>query len=79
MDRTKSKDVRIIKFVANTDWKMLKKQKEGLAILIDMRVREPELEGLLNFIDAFQDMLISEFGFDADYIGGNGGLKSEVG
>ncbi len=58
----------IKKFAANTDFFQLTGQKRTLIKLSEnplLSIREKDdIEGLLNFIDAFQDMLVDEVGID---------------
>ena len=50
----------ISKFVLNTDYKLLRKQKETLLTLVgdDHQLGKNELNGLITFLDSFQDAVV---------------------
>lgn len=53
------KNIKNIKnLVQNTDWNLLTQQKNNLA-----KIESEDIEGILNFIDYFQDMLVDKLGY----------------
>jgi hypothetical protein len=52
--------------LSNTDWKLLRKQKKGLLLLLDkteyLLSAKKSLDGLLNFIDYIQDEAAKQIG-----------------
>lgn len=62
----------IRQFLSNTDFSELKKQKKTLIKVISNLVKSDEqegedaeqLEGLLNLIESFQDMVVDKFNFN---------------